>query len=189
MIENGIRAAFLLLASGMVIAGCDHGAAPATRGSAQEASTSCSARTLEDDLEAEPPVGPSVDAETSALRLESGVSYVVSATYGVPRAGADGAPTAAYRALFGAVEAQLQRESGLLALQLGTSTSCRSGRTLAVWRSEEEMLHFVTSPAHLAAMRAAADLLEPGYEVTHWTVVGGEPVSFRQAVEQLSRKF
>lgn len=186
MMDNSIRAAVLVLACGMVIAGCNDEAAPSARSSAQ-AVASCNARVLEGDLEAAPPVGPAVDAASSTLQLESGVIYVVSATYGVPKPGTDGAPTAAYRALFGAIEAQLQRESGLLALQLGTSSACRSGRTLAVWRSEEDMLRFVTSPAHLAAMRAAADVLEPGYEATHWTMVGGEPVDWQRAVEQHAR--
>ena len=143
---------------------------------------------LEPDLEAAPLVGPSVDPATQHLRpLAAGGAFVVSATYGVPRPDADGAPVSSrYLRLFAAVEAQLARETGLLALQLATSSACGSGRTLAVWKSEEDMYAFVTSPAHLDAMAAARDILMPGYAVTHWQARTPEQVSMSEAVRQLA---
>ncbi|MET0343867.1 MAG: antibiotic biosynthesis monooxygenase [Polyangiales bacterium] len=187
--RNPMRVMCLLMACGMVVVACDDGREPASpRGASAQEITRCDAQTLESDLDAAPFVGPAADEATSTLRLEPGATYIVSSTYGVPKPGASGGPTERYLGLFGAIEAQLQQEPGLLALQLASSDACRSGRTLAVWRSEEEMLHFVTSPAHLDAMRAASEVLEPGYEVTHWTIEGGDAVDFRAAVARLGRE-
>ena len=151
--------------------------------------STCRHDLLEPDLEVEPLAGPGVDPATGSLRpAPNGGAYVVSATYGVPRPGADGAPVSPrYAQLFAAIETQLSRETGLLALQLGTSASCGSGRTLAVWKSEEQMYAFVTSPAHLAAMAAARDILMPGYAVTHWEAHATEQISMEEAVRRLGR--
>lgn len=148
----------------------------------------CTASVLEADLEVDPPAGPGVDSGGKP-RLEPGSHYVVSSTYGVPVRGEGGAPVSdRYVQLFGAVQAQLEKQPGLLAISLGTSAACGSGRTLALWRSEEEMYDFVTSPAHVAAMKAASEILQPGYAVTHWDATAGETLTFNEAVQHLKDK-
>ena len=146
----------------------------------------CSAAELEADLEEQPFVGPAADA-SGKLKLESGKSYIVSSTYGVPVPGEGGAPvTAQYLELFGAIQAQLEIQPGLLAFKLASSDACGSGRTLAVWNSEEEMYSFVTSEAHFNAMKAVKVVLKPGFSTTHWTATDGETqISWAEAAKQL----
>ena len=76
----------------------------------------------------------------------------------------------------------------MLALQLGNSPSCNSGRTLAVWESEEVMYKFVMSAPHLEAMSTANELLKPGYAVTHWTARKQDDISLEAASEHLADK-
>lgn len=148
----------------------------------------CTAAVLESDLELDGWMGPAVDPATKELALEGGKAYVVSSTYGVPRPGSDGARvTDRYLEVFRGVEQQLGRESGLLAMRLGQSQGCGSGRTLAVWRSEEEMYDFVTSDAHLTAMKEADELLQPGYAVTHWEAQTTSQMSIDEAIRQLAK--
>jgi heme-degrading monooxygenase HmoA len=186
-IARGARAVTLLSALVLTLHGCDDADKPTPE---QRASTAqaCSHDVLEPDLEADAFVGPAVDPTTGALMLAPGGRYVVSSTYGVPKPDPDGTPVSQrYLTLFAAVEAQLAQQPGLLALALGQSQGCHAGRTLALWRSEEEMYDFVTSPAHLAAMRAARDILQPGYAVTHWDATSAEDVTFARAVAQLAK--
>jgi heme-degrading monooxygenase HmoA len=129
-----------------------------------------------------------VDPATGSVRVVEGQHYVVSSTYGVPKPTSDGKLVSdRYLALFGAVAEQLEREPGLIALQLGQSNACGSGRTLAIWRSEEEMYDFVTSRAHLDAMTAADEILQPGYAVTHWDATSATQFSMQEAVRQLAK--
>lgn len=145
----------------------------------------CTATTLEPDLEAAPLAGPGVNPDTGKLELPNGMHYVVSSTYGVPRPGPDGAGISPrYLTLFDAVSKQLEKERGLLAIALASSDSCGSGRTLAVWRSEETMYDFVTSDAHLAAMTAAPEILQPGYAVTHWDATSLDQITFDEATHR-----
>jgi hypothetical protein len=131
---------------------------------------------------------PRFDPESGKLRVESGETYTVSSTYGTPKPGADGKPVMdRYYALFGAIQTQLESQPGLLALWLSQSPACGSGRTLALWKSEELMYDFVFSPPHLAAMNAVEDVLQPGYAVTHWEASMAEQVTFDEAVRQLAK--
>jgi hypothetical protein len=149
-------------------------------------SSLCDVRTLEADLDATPFMGPGVDPATGELTMEAGSSFVVSSTYGVPERGADGVPTQRYLEIFSAIQEQLGVQPGLVALKLASSESCGSGRTLAIWKSEDEMYDFVTSDAHLAAMKEANELLKPGFGVTHWSATSAEQTSWQEAVKQLS---
>lgn len=146
----------------------------------------CNAETLEADLDSSPFNGPGVDPTTGELKLEPGSTYVISSTYGAPKPGPNDAPvTERYLELFAAIEEQLKKEPGLLAMKLASSDACGSGRTLAVWKSEEEMYDFVTSAAHLAAMREANEVLKPGYAVTHWNATTLDQTSWQEAVRQV----
>ena len=146
----------------------------------------CQHDVLESDISSSPWMGPAVDPATNQLTLEGAGPYIVSSTYGVPQLDANGDIPPRYGQMFGAIQTQLATDPGLLAVQLSSSDECRSGRTLAVWRSEERMYEFVTSPAHLAAMSSVKELLRPGYAVTHWEAASRDQIDLREAVRQLS---
>jgi len=176
----------LLVAMGLLLTGCSD--EDDTSAEAPNTTVRCAHDVLEPDLEAGDPVGPAVDPESGKLRLERGETYMVSSTYGTPKPGADGKPVMdRYYELFGAIQTQLESQPGLLALWLSQSPACGSGRTLAVWKSEELMYDFVVSPPHLAAMNAVEDVLQPGYAVTHWEASTAEQVTFDEAVRQLAK--
>jgi heme-degrading monooxygenase HmoA len=179
------RAGLGVLAMGLALAACGDDEKP--RKPESGGADACSAAELEPDLDAQPFVGPAADPETGELRLESGKSYVVSSTYGVPVPGENGAPvTPQYLALFGAIEAQLAEQPGLLALKLASSERCGSGRTLAVWSSEEEMYAFVASDAHFNAMKSVKVVLKPGFSTTHWSASRADQMTWDEAVKQLA---
>jgi len=149
---------------------------------------SCVAASLEQDLDATPFQGSGADPKTGALQLAPGKVYVISSTYGVPLPGPNGAPvTEKYGQLFGDIETQLGKETGLVAFRLASSDDCGSGRTLAVWDSEEAMYGFVTSDAHSAAMTAVHDVLKPGYAVTHWQAGSEDEMTFTHATTVFSQ--
>ena len=146
----------------------------------------CVAGTVEPDLDMTPMGGSALDAESGTYKLQGGEQVTVSSTYGIPKAGLDDVQSSAqYQELMGRIIAQLQTQPGLLALQLGTSDSCGSGRTLAVWESEDAMYEFVTSPPHMEAMTNVHDLVKPGYAVTHWSASKPEQLSIQEAVVHL----
>ncbi|MET0285900.1 MAG: hypothetical protein ABW352_15570 [Polyangiales bacterium] len=141
----------------------------------------CNAAFLEADLDSSPFMGPGVDQ--GELKLAPDHEYVVSTTYGVPNRGADGTRVPpAYTAAFGAIQEQLGKQRGLIAYQLGSSEACGSGRTLAIWESEDAMYDFVVSPAHLAAMMQVNALLEPGYAVAHYNAHDAREMTFAASV-------
>ncbi|WP_437573762.1 antibiotic biosynthesis monooxygenase family protein [Sorangium sp. So ce887] len=182
-IERSSRAfaAAALAALGVMLPGCgnDSSATPPDSPPAE-----CTGGVLEADLQAEPLSGPGVDPATGELLPPpEGSSYTVSATFGVPRPG--DAVREKYVQYFGAIQAQLASQPGLLAIQLGQSPSCGSGRTLAVWSSTEAMYEFVMSPAHLAAMDAVNELLEPNYVVTHWEAASADEVTLEEGVRRI----
>jgi hypothetical protein len=149
----------------------------------------CVADVIEPDLDIGPMGGSSVDEETGLYKLKEGQEVVVSSTYGIPKPAAIGGGLPPhYQDLMGRIIQQLQGQPGLLALQLGTSSSCNSGRTLAVWESEELMYKFVMSAPHLEAMSSANELLKPGYAVTHWSARNQDEISLDAAVDHLAEK-
>jgi len=181
--SRGWRASLAI--AGLHLMACDDGKEKA--GPRADGGAACAHDVLERDLSDDGPQGPAVDPATGELKLEGGKEYVVSSTYGIPKPGTDGAPiTERYLQLFGAVQEQLQNEPGLLALRLSQSDSCGSGRTLAIWRSEEDMYHFVTSDAHVAAMTAVREVLMPGYAVTHWNASSPDHMTFDEAARKLA---
>lgn len=149
----------------------------------------CVADLIEPDLDMGPMGGSDVDEETGLYKLKEGQEVIVSSTYGIPKLAAEGGGLPPhYQDLMGRIIQQLQGQPGLLALQLGTSNSCHSGRTLAVWESEEQMYEFVMSAPHLEAMSSAHELLQPGYAVTHWSARKQEDVSLTAAPAHLATK-
>ncbi|WP_437585817.1 antibiotic biosynthesis monooxygenase family protein [Sorangium sp. So ce1000] len=182
-IERSSRAlaAAVLAALGVILSGC--GSDPDTK-TTDAPLAECTGGVLEADLEADALTGPGVDPETGKLRPPpEGSSYTVSATYGVRRQG--DAVMERHLQIFGAIQAQLASQPGLLAIQLGYSPSCGSGRTLAVWASTDAMYDFVMSPAHLAGIDAADELLEPTYVVTHWETAETDGITLPDSVRRI----
>lgn len=92
---------------------------------------------------------------------------------------------ARWDSLFRDIELALSVAPGLVAVTFGSSERCGSGRTLAVWSSEDVMYEFVGSKAHLAAMAAADEVLQPGFEVTHWAGTDPAKMDVNEAVRRL----
>ncbi len=59
---------------------------------------------------------------------------------------------------------------GLMGVSTTGSASCNTVRTLTVWASEDAMMQFVTSEAHLAAMGRTAEVSRGGSITSHWSV-------------------
>lgn len=174
-------AATLLAALAVITSGCGSDGGAATP---QDSTPECTGGVLEADLQAEPLSGPGVDPATGELRpAPEGSSYTISSTYGIPRPG--DAVMQRYVQMFGAIQAQLASQRGLVAIQLAQSPSCGSGRTLAVWESTEAMYEFVMSPAHLEAMNAVDELVEPNYAVTHWETARADEMTLEEGVRRI----
>jgi quinol monooxygenase YgiN len=69
--------------------------------------------------------------------------------------------------------AQLNETEGLLAYALGTDETCRTARSIGIWRSEEDLYAFVTTGAHAKAMGLTNELSWSG-KATHYSVAAGE---------------
>ncbi|WP_437618650.1 antibiotic biosynthesis monooxygenase family protein [Sorangium sp. So ce1151] len=174
-------AAVIVATLGVILSGCGSDSGGTTP---QTSDPECTGGALEADLQAAPLSGPGVDPETGKLRPPpEGSSYTISATFGVPLSG--DAAREKYMQYFGAIQAQLASQPGLVAIQLAQSESCGSGRTLAVWASTDEMYAFVMSPAHVAAMDAVSELIEPNYVVTHWEAASTDEITQEEAVRRI----
>jgi heme-degrading monooxygenase HmoA len=146
----------------------------------------CHAAVIEPDLESQFIAGSAVDLSAGELQLDDGPEYIVSSTYGIPKRREDGEYLSPrYQQLMGEIVEKLQTQPGLLALQVSSSESCKSGRTLAVWESEELMYDFVTTGPHLEAMSSASELLLPGYAVTHWSASSRDQMTLMAAPKHL----
>jgi quinol monooxygenase YgiN len=100
------------------------------------------------------------------IRLDSG-TYVISTTYLQIK------PTKEAGRRFSEVnaplEAELKSNPGLIQATTLVSQACNTARTLSAWKDEAAMMRFVSSPAHLAAISAIADISRGGSIVTHYT--------------------
>ncbi len=111
------------------------------------------------------------------------VSYVVSTTWIKPKSGSE----ARFGELVGSVVAELQRSEGFLGYSLGNSVSCGSARTLTLWRSEEAMMGFVLSDAHLQAIQSTSEVGDRAATFA-WSVPGEEmPMDWERAKEAISQ--
>ncbi|HEX8703684.1 MAG TPA: antibiotic biosynthesis monooxygenase [Myxococcaceae bacterium] len=139
----------------------------------------CTRGSIEPDLTFLAPLGG------PALRADGTLTpgrYIVSSTYLAMKP----EPQAQqhFGELMGPIRQTLQQQQGLLAIQLGTSESCATARTLTVWKDEESMYSFVTSDAHLAAMSAVGEVSRGSSVVTHWAD-DENGVSWTKAAQQL----
>lgn len=105
--------------------------------------------------------GPGIDPATGQLAAGD---YQIATTYLALQ------PNKAARALElgGAVVQSLFGMHGFVAFSTTQSNSCATLRTLTVWETEEDMLAFVTSPAHAAAMSEVSELSRGSSNTTAW---------------------
>lgn len=164
------------------LAACGGDASPA----APDASaTACARGTLEPDLTfLSPMAGPAVNPATGEIAAPGGAGYVVSSTYLALRA--EPAAQQRFGQLMGAISQALQTQPGLLALQLGTSASCGTARTFAVWSTSDAMFAYVTGAAHGAAVNAVAEVSRGDSIVTHWAATSASQVTWQAAAARLA---
>ncbi len=125
----------------------------------------CEETDFEDDI---PLGGPGFDPETG-ITGEPQDTYLVSTTQIYVRPDKVGE----FFSVAGAVLETLNVSEGMLAYGIGSSQACGVSRTLSIWSSEEEMLGFVTSDAHAAAMLQATELGFTG-RTAHWEATADE---------------
>jgi heme-degrading monooxygenase HmoA len=172
----------LLLAT---ITGCsEESDAPAAAGPDPGAVTDgCPRGTLESDMASLPWTGPKIDS-SGKLMPPPAEGYVVSSTFLRLRPGDEAGRR--FGELFAPIATQLQTQPGLEALQLATSASCGTARTLSVWASQEAMYDFVVSDAHYAAVRAVSEVSRGGSIVVHWSAQTVEQASWDEATKRLT---
>jgi heme-degrading monooxygenase HmoA len=140
---------------------------------------SCIRSVLETDLGQPALRGPGVDPTTT--RLAEG-TYVISTTYLQVRSG-EGMKT--FQPLSRELTAFFSTSPGVVASALVGSPSCQTARTLVVWRDEQAMFDFVTSPVHRRAVQATATISRGGSVFLHWTGPASE-ATWDEAVRRMS---
>jgi heme-degrading monooxygenase HmoA len=153
----------LITLTAFASAGCADEARSGTEGEpAADAFAHCSSGVLEsdrgDDLAL---TGPGVDPKTG--RLAAG-NYLVSTTY----LALEPERTSRALELSGPVIQTLFEMKGFVAFSTSQSNDCAALRTLTIWESEEDMVAFVVSPAHRAAMSEVAELSRGTSKTLAW---------------------
>ncbi len=132
---------------------------------AQAEEDPCVAVELADDALIEPGLGEAGDpANWPALPPDA----IVASTYLRLPEGEDA--RAIFDELMQPILGELMASEGLMGVSTTGSESCNTVRTLTVWASEDAMMQFVTSDAHIAAMGRTADVSRGGSITSHWTV-------------------
>lgn len=108
--------------------------------------------------------GPGAD-ENGELIDDGKSDYVVSVTYLALSLDAD---LEFFGQLNAGNAAALYSNPGMVASQLGGSAQCGSARTFTVWESEEAMMEFVSSDAHLQSVSAFPSLSRGGSTLSVW---------------------
>jgi heme-degrading monooxygenase HmoA len=147
-------------------------------GNAHDTFAGCSKGELEPDVVIETPLtGPGVDAETGELGPGR---FVIASTY----LAVDPEQIEQAQQLGGAVLETLPQSKGLVAFSLTQSQSCASLRTLTVWETEEDMLQFVMSPAHVEAMSKVGQVSRGSSDTVSWQGPAGD-AAWSLAAERL----
>jgi heme-degrading monooxygenase HmoA len=136
------------------------------------------------DLTAQPFSGPGYDAEAGAILAPVQETYLASSTLIAVKA--DEASMKSFLQITAPMIGQLPEQDGLVGFTVGLSSKCRYGRTITVWKTEEAMMAFVGSDAHLAAMAQGPSVSEGGV-VTSWEATAAEvPVTWEVARQKVS---
>ncbi len=126
--------------------------------------------------------GPGAD-ESGELIDDGQTEYVVSVTYLALSTDAD---LAFFSELNVANSIALQSNPGMVALQLGGSAQCGSARTFTVWESEEAMMEFVTSEAHMQSVGAFPSFSRGGSTLSVWPeTVRASEIDWETALQYL----
>ncbi len=127
--------------------------------------------------------GPGAD-ENGELIDDGKSDYVVSVTYLALSLDAD---LEFFGQLNAGNAAALYSNPGMVASQLGGSAQCGSARTFTVWESEEAMMEFVSSDAHLQSVSAFSSLSRGGSTLSVWPDrVPVSEITWEAALERLS---
>lgn len=147
----------------------------------------CKRSVLEVDFKTVAPLGGAgVDPATGALGpLPEGA--IVSSTYLALRG--EEVAQKRFGELMGPLAQALSTQPGLLAMQLATSASCGTARTLTVWKDEVSMLTFVSGSAHSAAISATSEVSRGGSVVTSWDAASAEDATWEMAVKNLDETY
>jgi hypothetical protein len=147
----------------------------------------CSRGVIEPDLAKTPFSGPGVDATTGQL-MPLPSTAIMSSTYLTLRS--DPAGQKAFNQLMFPILEEIGSSPapGLLAVTLGTSTSCSTGRTLAVWKDEMSMLAFVMGPAHSKAVESVGEVSTGGSVVTSWASTDPADATWKVAAEHVAEQ-
>ena len=157
------------LLSGLILSGCasddsqPKNAAGAGSSSHQFAEfAACSKAVLEQDIGPDTAlVGPGVDQKSGQLAPGS---YFIAATYLALKPD----QVDAALELGQPIVESLASMHGFVAFSLTQSATCASLRTLTVWQTEEDMMAFVVSPAHLKAMPRISSLSRGTSNTVGW---------------------
>ncbi len=103
--------------------------------------------------------------ESAPLTVPPG-QYLITTTY--LRLPLSKKAMARFSELAAPMEAELRTNKGLVRVTTRVSTSCNTARTMTVWKSEADMMTFVTGPAHAKAMAATPEVSRGGSITTHW---------------------
>lgn len=174
----------------LLLVGCDDADGPSRPDPVTDAgpTDTCDRAVLEDDLgsPAGPGwalAGPGVDPATGEL-LPFDQPVVASTTY--LRLRSEVSSQQRFGQLMGPIQETLGTAPGLLAIGLATSDACGTARTLTIWESEDAMLGFVTSEAHVAAVQAVSEVSRGGSVVTHWSASDTSAAGPDEALRQLA---
>ncbi len=132
-----------------------------------------------------PPRWTGPGANDNGELIDDGESdYVVSVTYLALSPDAD---LEFFSELNEGNAAALYSNPGMVASQLGGSAQCGSARTFTVWVSEEAMMEFVSSDAHLQSVSAFPSLSRGGSTLSVWPDrVSVSEITWETALERLS---
>ncbi len=134
-----------------------------TPSSARSAMTSsfegCRADRIESDLRMTP-------IEMIALDDVPEGTYFISTTY--LALSSDLEAQSDFREAMGNMMRVLPSAPGLVSYRFGTSQSCLTARTVAVWRDQAAMRAFVNSPEHHWAMRRISSISRGDSTFAHW---------------------
>lgn len=129
----------------------------------------------------QPLSGPGIDPMTGSLVPPMQESYVLHTTQILVRP----EKLEDFLALNMPIFEQLGQTEGLVGFALGMEPNCGFSRTMGIWESEQAMLAFVTSGAHLQAMARTTEVSVTG-RTTSWTATADEmPLTWEMALAAL----
>lgn len=142
----------------------------------------CQGAIMEDDFQVSQDMGPQGDpANWPAFPPGAIVSTTYLKMKDTPEA------QAAFGESVGPIQAEFMAGMpGLMGLSFAGSESCGTARTLSVWATEEDMMNFVTGPAHSAAIGRIGEISRGGSLTMSWTAEELGVVSWEGVVGALA---